>query len=215
DTQVKIRGFRIEPAETEAALLAHPGVAQAAVIARDLPGSTNGGKQLVAYVVPTHVVPTHPNARDSDADTLGPGALRSWAAQRLPEFMVPSAFVTLDRLPLAPNGKLDRKALPEPEFSGETYRAPRTPGEEQLATLFAEVLGLQKVGIDDNFFHLGGHSLRATRLVSLIRTALGTDIPIRAVFQHPTIAELARRLEDSAVSGRPRPRPRLRRMTQE
>ncbi|MGI5348318.1 amino acid adenylation domain-containing protein [Streptomyces sp. CA-250714] len=210
DTQVKIRGFRIEPAETEAALLAHPGVAQAAVIARDLPGSPNGGKQLVAYVVPTQ-----PSAPDSDADTLGPGALRSWAAQRLPEFMVPSAFVTLDRLPLAPNGKLDRKALPEPEFSGETYRAPRTPGEEQLATLFAEVLGLEKVGIDDNFFHLGGHSLRATRLVSLIRTALGTDIPIRAVFQHPTIAELARRLEDSAATGRPRPRPRLRRMTQE
>ncbi len=196
DTQVKIRGFRVEPGEAEAAVSAHPEVAHAAVTARDVP---SGGKQLVAYVVP------------AGSSAPKAGVLRAWTAERVPEFMVPSAFVTLDRLPLAPNGKLDAKALPEPEFAGESYRAPRTPQEEKLAVLFAQVLDLDKVGIDDNFFDLGGHSLRATRLISLIRAGLGTELPIRAVFQNPTIAELSRSLQDTAAPARPRPR--LRRMT--
>ncbi|MGA4839088.1 amino acid adenylation domain-containing protein [Streptomyces sp. G45] len=173
DSQVKVRGFRIEPGEVEAALVAHPGVAQGAVVAQ---GAAD--KRLVAYVVPV----------EGAVDVT---ELRAFLGGRLPEFMVPSAFVVLERLPLAPNGKLDRRALPEPEFTGTVYRAPRTPQEEALCGLFAEVLGLERVGIDDNFFTVGGHSLLATRLVSRIRTTLGAEIPIRVVFESPTVAELA------------------------
>ncbi|MCL6736838.1 non-ribosomal peptide synthetase, partial [Streptomyces neyagawaensis] len=181
DTQVKVRGFRIEPGEVEAALASHPQVTQAAVIARNGRG-TNAGKVLVAYVVPT--------ASDAvDADELG-----AHAARKLPEFMVPAAYVVLDRLPLMPNGKLDRAALPAPEFAGVPYRAPRTKREEILAGLYAEVLGVDEVGIDDNFFNLGGHSLLATRLISRIRTALGVEIPIKVVFGSPTVAELTAQL---------------------
>ncbi|MCI3927853.1 non-ribosomal peptide synthetase [Streptomyces sp. AN091965] len=179
DSQVKIRGFRIEPGEVEAAVAAHPQVAQAAVIAR----ATAGSKQLVAYTVP--------------ADGSGPDTadLRAFVAERLPEYMVPAAFVALDRLPLSPNGKLDHRALPEPELAGpDAYRAPRTPQEEVLAGLFAQVLGVAKVGIDDNFFDLGGHSLRATRLVSRIAAVLMIEVPMRTVFQAPTVAQLAERL---------------------
>ncbi|WP_190344228.1 non-ribosomal peptide synthetase [Streptomyces venezuelae] len=182
DSQIKIRGFRIEPGEVEAALAAHPAVTQAAVVVTD-------AKQLVAYVVPA-------------AEAAGPTVdeLRSFASGRLPEYMVPSAFVLLDRLPLMPNGKLDRAALPEPETIGVPYRAPRTAQEETLATVFGEVLGLgQAVGIDDNFFLLGGHSLLATRLISRIRTELGAEIPIKTVFGSPTVAELAARLTAGAT----------------
>ncbi|MEV0558603.1 amino acid adenylation domain-containing protein, partial [Streptomyces sp. NPDC050597] len=178
DTQVKVRGFRIEPGEVEAALTAHPGVRQAAVIARDSGSAV--GIRLLAYVVP--------------AGTVDVAALRVFAAARLPEFMVPSAFVVLDQLPLAPNGKLDHKALPEPRLDGEAYRAPRTSREKALADLFAQVLGVDRVGVDDNFFTLGGHSLLATRITGRIRTELGVELPIRAVFDAPTVAELAREL---------------------
>ncbi|QIB43052.1 non-ribosomal peptide synthetase [Streptomyces aureoverticillatus] len=188
DSQVKVRGFRIEPGEVEAALTAHPDVAQAAVIAR---GTGTVDKRLVAYVVP---------AGAQDVDTFDVTALREFVAAKLPEFMVPSAFVVLERLPLAPNGKLDRKALPEPEFTGAEYRAPRTPQEEVLCGLFAEVLGLDQVGIDDNFFTVGGHSLLATRLVSRIRTVLGVEIPMRVVFQHSTVAEMAECLTSGTES---------------
>ncbi|KIF05976.1 hypothetical protein PL81_10140, partial [Streptomyces sp. RSD-27] len=187
DAQVKVRGFRVEPGEVEAALTAHPAVAQAAVIAR--PAAAGSGRQLVAYAVP---------AGATDAEEL-----RRFTAGRLPEFMVPSAFVLLDRLPLMPNGKLDRAALPEPEFTGAPYRAPRTTREEALAALFAEVLGLERVGIDDGFFELGGHSLLATRLISRARTELGLEIPIRKIFDLPTVAALAPWLEESAVPRRP------------
>ncbi|MFI6084254.1 amino acid adenylation domain-containing protein [Streptomyces sp. NPDC051217] len=181
DAQVKIRGFRVEPGEIEAVLVVHPHIAQAAVIARDRAGS----KQLIAYTVPT----TDP------APDLDPAQLRAFVAERLPEYMVPAAFVTLDRLPLSPNGKLDHKALPAPELTGSAvYRAPRSPQEAVLARLFAQVLGVEEVGIDDNFFDLGGHSLRATRLVSRVRTVLMIDLPIRTVFQSPTVAELAAHL---------------------
>ncbi|MFD8980644.1 amino acid adenylation domain-containing protein [Streptomyces sp. NPDC059564] len=186
DAQVKVRGFRVEPGEVEAALTAHPEVAQAVVIARQGAGT---GKQLVAYAVASH---------DTGAEEL-----RRFAAERLPEFMVPSAFVLLERLPLMPNGKLDRAALPEPEFTGAPYRAPRTAREETLARLFAEVLGLDRVGIDDSFFELGGHSLLATRLISRARTEMGTEIPIRKVFDLPTVAALAAWHEESAAPRRP------------
>ncbi|MFD9822354.1 amino acid adenylation domain-containing protein, partial [Streptomyces violascens] len=194
DAQVKVRGFRVEPGEIEAAVTAHPGVAQAAVVAREAGGA---GKRLVAYAVPASA------GEDGGVDI---DELRKFVAAQLPEFMVPSAFVVLDRLPLSPNGKLDRAALPEPEFIGEAYRAPRTPQEEVLCALFAEVLGLDQVGIDHNFFDIGGHSLLATRLVSRIRTSLGIEVPIRAVFDSPTVVELTGHLSSGS-----RARPQLRR----
>ncbi|MEV1085172.1 amino acid adenylation domain-containing protein [Streptomyces sp. NPDC050211] len=185
DAQIKVRGFRVEPGEVEAALTAHPEIAQAAVIAH----KSGTGTQLIAYLVPS-------------GQTSGE-QLRRYAAERLPEFMVPSAFVLLDRLPLMPNGKLDRAALPEPEFTGAAYRAPGTPREETLARLFAEVLGVDRVGVDDGFFALGGHSLLATRLISRARAELGIEIPIRKIFDLPTVAALAAWSQESAASRRP------------
>ncbi|KFF96250.1 hypothetical protein IQ62_37365, partial [Streptomyces scabiei] len=195
DTQVKVRGFRIEPGEVEAALASHPDVTQAAVIARDGRG-TNAGKVLVAYVVPGTEVDTE--------------ELAAFAARELPEFMVPAAYVVLDRLPLMPNGKLDRAALPAPEFAGVPYRAPRTKREEILARLYEEVLGVTEAGIDDNFFDLGGHSLLATRLISRIRTELGVEIPIKVVFGSPTVAELTARLSSGDTVRTPLRRVRTR-----
>ncbi|MFI6652172.1 amino acid adenylation domain-containing protein [Streptomyces sp. NPDC050529] len=199
DAQVKVRGFRIEPAEIEAALTAHPGVAQAAVIAREGRGS-GAGKRLVAYVAPvaTGGDPTADGPRGPESKEL-----HAFVAERLPDFMVPSAFVVLDRLPLAPNGKLDRAALPEPEYTGAAYRAPRTTREEALAALFAEVLGVDRVGIDDGFFELGGHSLLATRLIGRARTVLGIEVPVRKIFDLPTVAALASWSEESAAPRRP------------
>ncbi|UFQ18667.1 MULTISPECIES: non-ribosomal peptide synthetase [Streptomyces] len=180
DDQVKIRGFRIEPGEVEALLATHPGVGQAVVIARD---HRSAGKRLVAYVTPV--------------EGAGPDAeeLRAFTARRLPEHMVPSAFMTLESFPLAATGKVDRKALPAPEFTSDAaYRAPRTPQEELLTGVFAQIVGVERVGIDDDFFDLGGHSLLATKLISRIRTVLGVEVPIRLVFQAPTVAALATHL---------------------
>ncbi|SEG04073.1 non-ribosomal peptide synthase domain TIGR01720/amino acid adenylation domain-containing protein, partial [Thermomonospora echinospora] len=179
DHQVKIRGFRIELGEIETVLAAHPAVAHAAVVARrDGPG----GKLLVGYVVP---------AEGAAAD---PGELRAHVARSLPEFMVPAAVVVMDTLPLTANGKLDQQALPAPDFLARTgeraHRAPRTPHEETLCGLFAEILGVERVGLDDGFFDLGGDSIIAMRLVSRARAA-GLVISPRDVFQHPTVEELA------------------------
>ncbi|MFD7054933.1 amino acid adenylation domain-containing protein [Streptomyces mirabilis] len=180
DNQVKIRGFRVEPGEVEALLATHPGVAQAVVVARD---HRSTGKRLVAYV-------TSAEGEAPDANQL-----RSFIAERLPDHMVPSAFMTLESIPLTAPGKVDRRALPAPEFTSDVaYRAPRTPQEELLAGVFAQLLGVERVGVDDNFFDLGGHSLLATKLISRIRTVLGLEVPIRLVFQAPTVAELATHL---------------------
>ncbi|MGW2426848.1 condensation domain-containing protein, partial [Streptomyces sp. NPDC001709] len=190
DDQVKIRGFRIELGEIEAVLGRFPGLSQVAVIARE---DQPGDKRLVAYVV-----------TEAGTDTVDTEALRAHAAGLLPEYMVPSAFMVLDRLPLTTNNKLDRRALPAPDMSttAGAGRGPRTPQEEILCGLFAEVLGVPAVGIDDSFFELGGHSLLATRLISRIRSTLGVELPVRTLFETPTIATLTAQIAE-AGSARP------------
>ncbi|ADI04486.1 amino acid adenylation domain-containing protein [Streptomyces bingchenggensis BCW-1] len=193
DGQVKIRGFRIEPGEVEAALASHPAVAQAAVIAQDTHDAANT-KRLVGYVVP------------AGPDAVSLDALRGHLTRRLPDFMVPSAFVVLDRLPLTPNGKLDRKALPAPAFTGSGYRPPRpprSPREGVLCRVYAEVLGLERVGIDDNFFACGGHSLLATQLMGRIRATLGLDVPVGTILEFPSVAALAPELDKFSKTSRP------------
>ncbi|MEU3529939.1 AMP-binding protein, partial [Streptomyces sp. NPDC038707] len=185
DSQVKVRGLRIEPAEVEAALAAHPGVARALVLVRE--GRRPEDKRLVGYVVPAH---GH-GADDSDLRAgVDVAEVRRFVAARLPEYMVPSALVVLDRMPLDLNGKVDRRALPEPEFAAGEYRAPRTPEERTLAAVYAEVLGLDRVGLDDDFFAIGGDSIRSIQVVARARTR-GVEITPRQVFERRTVAELA------------------------
>ncbi|WP_104182789.1 amino acid adenylation domain-containing protein [Mycobacterium avium] len=179
DEQVKIRGYRIELGEIRSALVDLDGVEQAAVIAReDCPGD----KRLVAYVT------------ESATGTADPGEIRARLAKRLPEYMVPAAVVVLDALPLTVNGKLDTRALPAPEFRNAGYRAPSNAIEEILAGIYADVLGLDRVGVDDSFFDLGGDSLVATRLIAAIETTLNADLSVRTVFEAPTVTQLAQRV---------------------
>ncbi|RCJ21836.1 non-ribosomal peptide synthetase [Nostoc minutum NIES-26] len=177
DHQVKIRGFRIELGEIEALLRQYPGVRDVVVVAReDRPSE----KRLVAYLA---------------AEEIPVKTLRSFLGEKLPEFMIPAAFVILDTLPLTPNGKVDRRSLPVPEVtiwdSESEYIAPRTVVEEVLAAIWSEILGLEKVGIKDNFFTLGGHSLLATQVISRVREAFQVELPLRSLFAAPTVAELA------------------------
>ena len=152
----------------------------------------SGGQRLIGYVVA---------AAGAVLDTA---ALRAALSRQLPDYMVPSALVVLERLPLTPNGKLDRRALPEPELgSSHSHRAPRTPQEAILCSLFAEVLGVERVGVDDNFFERGGHSLLATRLISRIRATLNVEVAIRSLFEAPSVEALAARLSSEAVASRP------------
>jgi len=188
DQQIKLRGFRIEPAEIEANLLAHPGVAQAAVVLRrDDPANP----RLIAYWVAQQRDSSA--AETSAADLLSAEQLRTFLAERLPEFMLPAAFVVLDALPLTSNGKLDRRALPAPSLAGELSQriAPSTDLERQLHALWAEVLGHSDFGITDNFWLVGGHSLAAAGLVIRIEREFGRAIPVEVVFSCPTISQEA------------------------
>jgi acyl carrier protein len=180
DRQVKILGFRIELGEIETVLKQHPGVRDALVIARP---TAEGGQRLVGYWV----------AQNNPAPTLDD--LRRYLTQKLPDFMVPSGFVTMASLPLTPNGKVDRQALPEPETSRPSlatpFVAPRNPLEQAIARIWQEVLQLTSVGIDDNFFELGGNSLQLVRTHARLRECLETDLPITLLFQFSTIGALA------------------------
>jgi amino acid adenylation domain-containing protein/non-ribosomal peptide synthase protein (TIGR01720 family) len=195
DHQVKMRGYRIELGEIESVLLWQEEVEDSVVVVRE---DRPGDQRLVAYLVP--------DPGPAAADELR-RRLRAALAEKLPDYMVPSAFVFLDALPRTPSGKTDRGALPAPELGQEArasaYVAPRDPEEKALSELFAQVLNVPEVGIDDNFFVLGGHSLLATRLVARIRGALGVEVPVRALFEKPTVAELAALLRQGGGDTRP------------
>ena len=188
DQQVKVRGFRIEPGEIEAALRALDAVAEAVVVAR----GERDDRRLVAYVV----------AEEGAEGDVDAEALRDALRSTLPEHMVPSAFVTLDRLPLTANGKVDHRALPPPGAGdpgdAAEHVAPRTPVEAAVAEIWGEVLGVERVGVHDDFFRLGGHSLRITQVVSRVRQRLSVELPLRAFFESPTVAGLAARIEREA-----------------
>ncbi|GGK90895.1 non-ribosomal peptide synthetase [Mangrovihabitans endophyticus] len=189
DEQVKIRGFRVEPGEVEAVLLRHAAVGQAVVVVRAGPS----GGQLVAYVA----------ARGVEG-----ARLREFVARSVPDYMVPAVVVVLEALPLTVNGKVDRRALPVPRFGSVVGEGPSTVREEVLCQVFARVLGLSRVGVRDNFFDLGGHSLLAVRLVSRIRTVLGLEMPVRAVFDTPTVSGLAGLADRAPARPRIEPAPR-------
>ncbi|HEU4538929.1 MAG TPA: amino acid adenylation domain-containing protein, partial [Polyangiaceae bacterium] len=196
DRQLKLRGFRVEPAEIEAALGRYPDVRQALVVAR-APANEGGDRLLVAYLVP------------AEGRALDPDALRAFARQSLPEYMVPAAFVALEALPLTPVGKLDLRALPAPgPAEPAAGRAPRGPIEELLATVWAEVLGREGAGRDESFFDLGGHSLLAMQLASRVREVFGVELSVRAAFEAPTLRALAERIARARGEPAPEPLPR-------
>ncbi len=187
DSQVKIRGYRVELREIEEVMKGHRGVDQVAVVVRDEEG---GDGDLVAYVVA------------SSGLKVAASELRAYAAERLPEYMLPSSVVMLDRLPLSPNGKLDRRALPAPEEerAAENFVPPRSPLEETLAGIWRGVLRVERIGVHDNFFTLGGHSLLATQIVAQARSAFQVELPLRSIFESPTVAAMAAAIGDAASS---------------
>ncbi len=184
DNQVKIRGFRLELGEIDAVIARHPAIKDCVVIAHE---DTTGDKKLVAYYLAE--------------EKLEPIKLRDFLKSKLPEYMIPSAWVQLKAFPLTPNGKIDRNSLPIPDFASTTtqYLAPRNATEETLAKIWQEILNVPQVGIDDNFFELGGHSLLATQVVSKIRQSLSVELPLRYLFEYPTVAQLANQLENSVA----------------
>ncbi|MBA3533183.1 MAG: AMP-binding protein, partial [Ardenticatenales bacterium] len=190
DDQIKIRGFRIEPGEIAACLRQHPAVQEAYV----LPWEAQAGDlRLVAYVV-----------AEGETEAMG-RTLREHVQGQLPAYMVPAYFVSLERLPKSPSGKIDRRALPTPDPMARPdlthrYVAPSTLAEETLATMFSQVTGVEKIGVHDNFFELGGHSLLATQLVARARSAFEVDISLRSFFDAPTIAELALVIEEALIA---------------
>jgi acyl carrier protein len=187
DHQVKIRGVRIELGEVEARLGEHPLVREVVVVAREV-GSAE--QRLVGYIVPANSVDPA-RAKQSGPS---PRELRAFLSARVPAAMIPAAFVFLDRLPLTLNGKIDRDALPAPESvcpEAAAYVEPRTPVEERLVEIWEEVLGLGRAGIHDDFFELGGHSLLAGQVVARLYRHFGVELPLRVLFEHPTVAELA------------------------
>jgi acyl carrier protein len=179
DDQVKIRGYRIELGEIETVLTEHPAVSQAVAMVRE---DTPGEKRLVGYVVPAD-----PSITDIEL-------LRGFLNERLPNYMRPAAYVLLERLPLTANGKIDRRALPAPQYheqASERFVAPRDTLEESIAKVWREVLQLEQIGVHDNFFEFGGHSLTAMQVVSRLRRTFRNEIALRDMFDFPTIAELA------------------------
>jgi hypothetical protein len=203
DHQVKIRGVRIELGEIEATIGQHPAVRDTLVVAReDIPGD----KRLVAYIVP----------RTFEEDVTAPAVtlqIRAFVESRLPSYLMPSAFVVLDSLPLSPNGKLDRRALPVPgdvlDVARDNFEAPRSATEHIVVGVFCEVLGLDRVGVHDSFFRLGGHSLLATQVVSRLLEYLQVAVEVRTVFEQPTPAGLAAAILDDAAT-----RPRVERIAE-
>jgi len=186
DNQVKLRGYRIELGEIEAVLAAHPDVTECAVIAReDIPGD----KRLVAYLV---------------TDKSSTEHFRAHLKRDLPDYMIPAHFVSLPKLPLTVNGKLDRKALPAPDLEASDSRtehvAPRTPTESRIASIWGEALGIDSPGVNDNFFDLGGHSMKAAQIVTKLRSTLDVEIGMRHLFEQPTIAGLAEIVDMLAVA---------------
>jgi acyl carrier protein len=185
DDQIKLRGYRIEPNEIVTVLEQHPAVRASAVVARE---DTRGDKNLVAYVVP------------ASAAEFNPQELRDFLRKCLPDYMVPGVFVCLDQLPLLPSGKLNRAALPEPTYGnsgGENQdTAPRRIVEQRLAALLEVVLGVKRINVSDNFFLLGGHSLLGAQLIAQIRDAFGVELPLRSIFDFPTVAELSAKVEE-------------------
>lgn len=196
DEQVKVRGFRIELGEVAAAISVDPSVGQAVVVVSDLPTL---GRSLVAYVTPA-----------ADADAADIDRIRARVAAALPEYMVPSAYVAIDEIPITANGKIDRRALPEPEIgSAAEYREPATDAEREIAALFGELLGRDRVGADDSFFELGGHSLLATKLVAAVRARCGVDIGVQDIFEIATVSGLAAHVDELAAAGGGATRPAI------
>ena len=186
DLQVKVRGFRVELGEVEAALGRLPGVREAVVVARQDDPAEPGDRRLVAYVVP---VP-----EPADRPALEARDLRDALSAALPAYMVPAAFVLLERLPVTPNHKVDRRALPAPEPGRAASRElvpPRDGVEQAIAGIWQRLLGLDAIGVHDDFFELGGHSLLGTRVLAALREEFGVEVPLRALFESPTIAGLA------------------------
>lgn len=188
DQQVKIRGFRIELGEIETVLASHPGVRESVVI---INSDESGEKRLIAYLVP------------NTAQAVSSSELHAFMKERLPEYMIPAAFVKLEKMPLTSNGKIDRRALPDadimrPETEG-AYVAARTPLEEEVVEAWKEVLGLQRIGIHENFFEIGGHSLLATKVIILLRSRLGINLSLRLLFENPTVAGMATALMETLL----------------
>jgi acyl carrier protein len=181
DEQVKLRGYRVEPAEVEGALRSHPAVREALAVVQ---ASGAGEPRLIVYCT----------AEGAAGDTIDSAVLGAHLAEWLPEHMLPSAIVALAEMPRTPSGKIDRQALPDPDAATEqtaAYLAPRTPLEEEVAKIWEQVLGLERVGVEDDFFALGGHSLLATQVVAQVRSDFAVDLPLHSLFTCPTVATLA------------------------